>query len=204
MIQWMNPARKLILASASPRRKQILTQIGFTFEVMPASQIEEKEYIDTEELEQSLRHLAVAKALEIARKNPAALVLGADTIVVQDKTVLGKPSNRDDAYGMLKRLSGNCHKVMTGVALICEEEHFQKSTVAVTDVYFRNIPDEEILQYLNHDEYLDKAGAYAIQGKALIFIDKIEGCYYNVVGLPVSGTITLFKDFIARKESANV
>lgn len=105
---------------------------------------------------------------------------------------------------MLKSLSGKQHKVITGVALLCAEDDFCKTTAVSTTVFFRKISDQEIEDYLGFPEYQDKAGGYAIQGKAMIFVDKIEGCYYNVVGLPVTGTINLFNEFIFRKESTNV
>jgi septum formation protein len=206
MNNWQNPGRKLILASGSPRRKLILTLMGFNFDVATPEGIDEQSFLNLENIENSLCNLARIKADSIAGLNPSALVLGADTIVVKDSILLGKPQNKMDAFRMLKLLSGGIHVVMTGIALVCQKENYFNSKVICTKVFFRNIPDEEIDSYLetNPDDYMDKAGAYAIQGKALIFIDKIEGCYYNVVGLPVSGTIDLFKAFTVRKESADV
>lgn len=204
MINWRNPDRNIILASASPRRKQILSQMGFVFDVKAGPEIDEKSHIDQNDLNRSLKYLATVKAQGVAQHYQDSLIIGADTVVVRNNTVLGKPENRDEAYLMLKELSGKQHTVMTGVALICDKDSYMQSSVTSTDVYFREITDEEILDYLDTNEYQDKAGAYAIQGSALIFVESIRGCYYNVVGLPVSGTISLFKDFIARKESANV
>jgi septum formation protein len=105
---------------------------------------------------------------------------------------------------MLHALKDSRHTVYTAVALLCKEEHFIKSIVDKTEVYFRDIDDHEIESYIDSGEYADKAGAYAIQGYAMVFVSKINGCYYNVVGLPIVKTISLFKAFVARKEPANV
>lgn len=204
MIKWQNPGRRIILASGSPRRQQILLQMGFSFETIPPPTIEERQYIEPTNLEGSVQKLASLKAGIVSGNYPESLVLGADTIVVKDREVLGKPRDRQDAFRMLKGLSGRSHEVITGIALRCKETGFYKSGFSSTKVFFRKIGDEEIDAYLSNDEYRDKAGAYAIQGKALIFVDRIEGCYYNVVGLPVSNTISLFKEFNVRKESADV
>ena len=178
--------------------------MGLTFETVPGGPIDERAYIDDADLEGSLGRLAIAKALSVAGKCPEAVVLAADTIVVCDKRVLGKPADRGEARRMLEKLAGRRHTVMTGVALVCREDDFSQSTIVTTDVWFREVSTGEIEWYLDSGEAFDKAGAYGIQGKAMIFIDKIEGCYYNVVGLPVRGTIDLFKAFIARKEPRNV
>ncbi|HON11164.1 MAG TPA: Maf family protein [Chitinispirillaceae bacterium] len=178
--------------------------MGFSFETIPPPPIEERQYIEPTDLEGSVQRLASLKAGMVSGKYPESLVLGADTIVVKDREVLGKPRDRQDAFRMLKGLSGRSHEVITGIALRCEETGFFESGFSSTKVFFREIGDEEIDAYLSNDEYRDKAGAYAIQGKALIFVDRIEGCYYNVVGLPVSNTISLFKEFNVRKESADV
>ncbi len=204
MIDWKNPGRKIILASGSPRRKQIMSQMGFTFDTIIPPFIEEHKHLNSSDLNGSIQKLAALKAEMVAVNYPEFLVLGADTIVVQGQQVLGKPAGRQDAFRMLKSLSGKPHRVLTGVALRCYENGFCSTGFSSTDVFFREISDEEIDDYLDTDEYIDKAGAYAIQGQALIFVDKITGCYYNVVGLPVSSTISLFKEFNVRKESADV
>jgi septum formation protein len=204
MIPWQQSARRLILASGSPRRKELLERMGLTFESIPGGPIVESAYIDAADMEESLGRLAVAKAVSVAGNFPEAIVLAADTIVVCDKRVLGKPADRDEARRMLEKLAGRRHTVMTGVALACREVDFCQSAIAATDVWFRELSAGEIEWYLDSGEPFDKAGAYGIQGKAMIFIDKIEGCYYNVVGLPVRGTIDLFTAFTARKEPRNV
>ncbi len=204
MIFWKRPEKRIILASASPRRKQILSQMGLNFEIEVPAPIDEQSFIKPDNLEGSLKKLAEKKTESIAKKNKSALVLGADTVVCTEHTVLGKPANRDAAFTMLQQLSGRKHYVKTAVALICREQGFSESLVETTEVHFRYISDSEIEEYLKDDEYRDKAGAYAIQGQALVFIDKINGCYYNVVGLPVAGTIKLFEEFVGRKETADV
>jgi septum formation protein len=204
MVFWKKPGKRIILASASPRRKQIISQMGLDFKIDIPESFNEQTYIDPENLNESLKRLAEQKASIIAKKNSDALVLGADTIVYTDNSVLGKPENREHAFSMIRQLSGKKHYVMTAIALMCLECNFSRSAVEITEVYFRDLPDSEIDDYLSIDEYKDKAGAYAIQGQALVFIEKIIGCYYNVVGLPVRGTIELFKEFVGRKEAADV
>jgi len=200
MLTWQNPGRPLILASQSPRRKEILTNMGLTFTTVAPAAIDENAFINREDLRASLERLARAKAESVADAHPGALVLGADTVVVKDDRVLGKPANRAEAGTMLEMLSGTRHQVLTGVALICRCESFIASVVACTDVFFRTITGEEIDEYLCQDEYRDKAGAYAIQGRAMIFIERIAGCYYNVVGLPVSETISLLSTRLRGRE----
>jgi septum formation protein len=204
MAYWFNPGKTVILASGSPRRKQILSLMGFSFKTIVPVNFDEKSYLDPDHLNESLQELAYIKAKSISETNPEALVLSADTVVVNDSVILGKPADYEDAFKMLKSLSGKKHEVVTGVALLCAEENFCRTTVASTTVFFRNISDHEIEHYLHFPEYQDKAGSYAIQGKGMIFIDKIDGCFYNVVGLPVSGTINLFNEFTFRKEPSNV
>jgi septum formation protein len=204
MNKWQNPGRSVVLASGSPRRKQILEQMGFSFETIIPDSFDENSYLNNVDLLKSIQQLASIKAGLVAKKKADAIVLGADTIVVKDNRVLGKPKHQTDAFEMLRFLSESEHTVITGVALQCIEENFFKTTVNCTKVFFRKITDSEIDYYLSLDEYKDKAGSYAIQGHAMVFVDKIVGCYYNVVGLPVTSTINLFNDFIARKESADV
>lgn len=204
MINWQKQDRSIILASGSPRRKTILEQMGFNFEIIKPESIDENSYLDCNDLRGSIQRLAAVKTEMVARNHPDMLILGADTIVAKDHRVMGKPVDRDDAFAMLRFLSGSKHTVITGIALECVTERFLKTSVNCTEVFFRDISDCEINHYLSSDEYKDKAGAYAIQGNAMIFVEKIVGCYYNVVGLPVTNTINLFKDFIDRKESADV
>lgn len=204
MITWQQPNRRIVLASASPRRKELLEKMGFTFEVICGEPFDEEIYFTTPDLDEALRRLTLAKGNGPANAHPDALVLSADTVVVSENSVLGKPADRNDAESMLRRLSGKAHQVLTAVSLVCRDEAFSCSRCTSTIVYFRNLSDGEISNYLDTDEPFDKAGAYGIQGQAMVFVDKIEGCFYNVVGLPVSGTIDLFKAFDARKDLHNV
>ena len=204
MVTWQQPGRQVILASGSPRRRELLARMGITFEVMTGGNVDEHSFIDAADLEGSLQRLALLKGEEPSHRIPAALVLSADTIVVYENSVLGKPGGRSEARAMLRLLSGRCHQVFSAVALSCAEEAFTRSVVVSTDVYFRSLSASEIDWYLDTNEASDKAGAYGIQGSAMIFVDKIEGCFYNVVGLPVTGTIALFEAFAARKDPPNV
>ena len=196
MITWKHPGRPIILASQSPRRKVILAQMGFTFKTIAPPPIDEEAFLDAGDLRASLQGLAQAKAMAVAGNYPEALVLGADTVVVKGKKILGKPANRKEALAMLVALAGTRHRVYTGVALACSNGAFSITAMACTDVFFRKVTIDEIEAYLACGEYRDKAGAYAIQGRAMTFVEKINGCYYNVVGLPVSETIGMFKKYI--------
>ncbi len=203
MYRWNNLDRCLILASGSPRRKEILAKMGFTFSVLKPDIQNEDEYIQSDRIEESIQELAYAKAESVSGQHESSLIFGSDTIVVIDNRIIGKPTGYDDAKSMLQCLSGKEHKVYSSIALICANIHFKQTAVACTDVYFREIPEIEIDEYLSAGEYIDKAGAYAIQGKAMTFVNKINGCFYNVMGLPVSETIDIFKayfDFLKGSE----
>ena len=172
----------IILASASPRRKEILSLLFNDFRVIPSSV--EEDGLDLEPSELTVE-LASRKASQVFANNPAAMVIGADTVVVCDGRVLGKPSSHGHAVKMLQRLSGRSHTVITGVA--CLNSQFSFSFYESTEVVFRRLSAEEIEWYINTKEPFDKAGAYAIQEKASIFIEEIKGDYLNVVGFPLSG-----------------
>jgi septum formation protein len=169
--------------------------MGFSFDVCVPLVDNEAVFLESGPLRESLQNLALAKAGSIAQDNEDALILGADTVVVLGDAVLGKPKSSNDAKEMIRLLSGNVHTVMTGVALVCKKSGFEKKTYASTNVWFRNINEDESDDYIAKGDWQDKAGAYAIQGNALVFIDKIDGCYYNVVGLPVKQTIECFAEF---------
>jgi septum formation protein len=175
----------LILASASPRRRELLTQAGFTFEVVPAHVPEVQN--PGEDPIHFVTRLAREKAEAVLASHevtPDTLILGADTVVVVDKEVLGKPQNAADAARMLRLLSGRTHQVITGVCLAKGRECH--SAAEVTFVRFTTLSDEEIDAYVATGEPLDKAGAYAIQGRAGRWVPRIHGCYFNVVGLPLA------------------
>ena len=174
---------KWILASGSPRRQQLLCQITEDFSVLP-SQIEERR--DPSWTAQELpRQLAAQKALDVSSRNPAALVIGADTIVSLDGTVLGKPRDEADAADMLRSLSVRTHQVYTGVAF-CRDGKVLSSFVQCTEVDFYPLTERQIQRYLATKEPFDKAGAYGIQGKGGLFVRGIRGDYFNVVGFPLA------------------
>jgi septum formation protein len=176
---------RLILASASPRRAQILRDAGLVFSIV-SSAVDETP-IPGEAPGDLVRRLANAKAeLVAARSVGPAIVVAADTVVVLEGQILGKPRSTDDARHMLERLSGRTHSVVTGVSLIRLPDVEQRAFVETTLVHFDQLSANEITRYLATDEPHDKAGAYAIQGRAGRYIPRIEGCYYNVVGLPLA------------------
>ncbi|HEV3420311.1 MAG TPA: Maf family protein [Candidatus Acidoferrum sp.] len=180
---------KLILASSSPRRAEILANAGVPFSVL-SSAVDESPYPD-EAPAALVQRLANAKAdLVTARAVGPAIVLAADTVVVLDDKILGKPRSIEDARHMLQQLSGRTHSVLTGVAMIRLPDGERRQFIESTLVHFRPITDEELSSYLATQEPYDKAGAYAIQGLAGRYIPRIEGCYFNVVGLPLSRVLT--------------
>jgi len=176
---------KLILASASPRRAEILRAAGLPFTVL-SSAIDETPY-PNESPQEHVQRLAAAKAeLVAARAVGPAIVIAADTVVTLEGKILGKPRSSEDARKMLEQLSGRTHSVLTGVMLIRLPDVERRSFVETTLVHFAQLTQEDILRYLATDEPYDKAGAYAIQGQAGRYIPRLEGCYYNVVGLPLA------------------
>jgi septum formation protein len=180
---------KLILASSSPRRAEILASAGLPFSVL-SSAVDESPY-PGEAPAALVQRLADAKAdLVTARAVGPAIVLAADTVVVLDDKILGKPRSIEDARHMLRQLSGRTHSVLTGVAMIRLPDGERRQFIESTLVHFRPITDEELSSYLATKEPYDKAGAYAIQGLAGRYIPRIEGCYFNVVGLPLSRVLT--------------
>lgn len=201
--------KRVILGSASPRRKELLEQIGIEFEIVVS---DAKEHYESSLPEEIVRELALMKAENVAeelrRREKSVtessnllydeadeihlrniIVIGADTIVVRDREILGKPSDKEDAFHMIKSLQGRMHQVHTGVAVLDFDENGNMhvtNQAEETKVYVHEMTDEEIRQYIATGEPMDKAGAYGIQGRFAAFIDRIEGDYYNVVGLPVA------------------
>lgn len=183
--------KKLILASGSPRRKELLTTAGLEFEIIVA---DVDEVIPEEaEPQDVVKSLALQKAEAVAKNYPDCIVIGADTIVVNDNTILGKPKSEEDAVEMLCALSGRTHYVCTGVALVCGER--AKSFCETTEVEFHSLTRDEIVSYVKTGEPMDKAGAYGIQGKGCVLVKQIVGDYFNVVGLPVSKVYRELGDF---------
>lgn len=200
--------KQIILGSASPRRRELLQLMGMEFEVLVSDAEERYQSIVPQDI---VKELALSKAENVvallARQRQGAetgtnraaepagvmsrpcLVIGADTIVVKDGRILGKPKNEDDAFSMLESLQGRVHEVYTGVALLeCDGEavHVRANHAEVTKVFVHEMDEAEIRAYIATKEPMDKAGAYGIQGRFAVYIDRIEGDYYNVVGLPVA------------------
>lgn len=182
----MTHSPTLLLASTSPRRREILAALGLDFTVVPVDVDESLR--DGETPGDMALRLAVAKA-EAAEGHSDGVVLGADTVVVIDGHALGKPKDEADCLAMLERLSGRGHKVLTGVAL--HGAQGTQTALSETDVYFREISRDEALAYWQSGEPCDKAGAYAVQGLGGVFVERIEGSYSGVVGLPVFETAAL-------------
>lgn len=189
----VRPAR-LVLASASPRRAEILKAVGWRFSV-EAADIDETAH-PSESPADYVQRLAKEKASAVAADYRHSLILGADTVVVIDDQILGKPKDLDDARRMLRMLSGSWHEVLTGVALISVRENWEtKIGLQRTRVKFAELSDEEIEYLVEHGAPLDKAGAYAVQAQAALFIERVEGDYWNVVGLPINLVYKLLREF---------
>ncbi|MBQ1252482.1 MAG: septum formation protein Maf [Firmicutes bacterium] len=176
--------RELILASASPRRKELLEKLDLTFTVCPAD-VDESRLPDEDAAMYPLR-TAVKKAMAIAEGRENALVIAADTVVVVDNDILGKPKDEEEARGMLRRLAGREHIVITGIGIVDTVSGRTLSGTEHTIVYFHPLSTEEIDAYVASKESMDKAGAYGIQGKGSLLVRKIDGDYFNVMGLPLS------------------
>lgn len=173
---------KIILASKSPRRKQLMDELNIPYEIIVA---DIDETIDlNNNLVKEIEKLSFLKALKVFESNKDATVIGADTIVVVNNEVLGKPKNEEDAFRMLKLLQNNTHSVITGVSIISSKQSETFSTIST--VYFNPMSDKEIKEYIKTKEPMDKAGSYAIQGIGSKFIKKIDGDYYSIMGFPIS------------------
>ncbi|MCL6635189.1 MAG: Maf family protein [Peptococcaceae bacterium] len=183
----------IILASSSPRRAELLRQIGLKYEtlVYPVDETPVPGLSPSALVEK----LSEKKALAVAEKLRQGLVIGADTVVVRQGEVLGKPADFEEAVKMLKRLQGAPHEVFTGLALVDAANGRAVVRHEKTRVFFRNLQDDEIRRYVDTGEPMDKAGAYGVQGIAAIFIEKIEGCYSNVVGLPLALLAKMLGEF---------
>ena len=181
----------LILASKSPRRGELLTAAGIAFEAVSVDV--DESFLKLEPPGDHVRRLALAKAQAVFATHPTSLVLGADTIVLIGGEMMGKPHDHEDATRMLRMLSGREHEVLTGLALVSPGDTAVE--VATTKVWFNPLTEEEIAEYVASGEPLDKAGAYAIQGLGSRFIDRIQGSYSNVVGLPVALVYRLLKGY---------
>lgn len=188
---------RLILASQSPRRRELIARLGIPF--ISISSDADETVPETLTPAETVETLARRKAEAVAKPDPADWVLGADTVVVSDGVILGKPADAAEAKAMLRSLSGRAHEVLTGMALISPTG---KCTTAVetTRVVFTDLTEEEIEAYVASGEPMDKAGAYGYQSGACTFVDRIEGCYYNVVGLPLARLKKLWRAAHAAEE----
>jgi septum formation protein len=176
--------KKIILASGSPRRKLLLQQIGIDFVSLPANIEEDLSLVASpSELAQTI---AFRKAQEVARRLDQGIVIAADTLVVWEGIIMGKTTDREEAYWRLGCLSGHRHQVITGLCVMDVEKDILEVAAEITDVFFRSLSPQEINSYLDYGEWGDKAGSYAIQGRGALLVDHLEGCYFNVVGLPLN------------------
>ena len=177
-------SQKIILASQSPRRKEILEMIGLEFTVKKSNY--EENPIEDKSSKELVEFHAIEKAKDVVKQLTEGLVIGSDTIVVIDDEILEKPKSEDEAFEMLRKLSNKIHEVQTGVAIVNSSNGKIISFVETTEVTFFPISDKMINHYLQNYQYADKAGSYAIQDYSGLFVEKINGCFYNVVGFPVS------------------
>lgn len=187
---------RIILASSSERRLSLLRLIGLKFEVVP-SNVEEDKIKDLEGLDSKrlVKKLSLLKAKTVAEKIKEGIIIAADTVVVLNDEVIGKPKSKDEAYSFLRRLSGVTHKVVGGIALVRKSKDYRELVDYVTTlVRMKKLSIKEIKRYLSTGEALDKAGAYAIQGRGAILIEEIKGCYFNVVGLPLYRLSQMLKE----------
>ncbi|WP_418964145.1 Maf family protein [Cetobacterium sp.] len=190
----------MILASKSPRRKEILAQMGFQLQIK-SKEIEE--ISDKETIVEQIKDISLKKVLAVAVENPKEYVVGADTLVEIDGVVLGKPKDREDAKNMLKTLSGKVHKVITAYTFINLEKDINITNHVESLVYFKEISDEEIEWYINSGEPMDKAGAYGIQGLGSIFVDKIDGDFFTIMGFPINHFIKTLNTLNITVENLN-
>ena len=174
--------KRIILASASPRRKELLEKIGLKFEIIPSNY--DEKLTDDSFTYEKIETLALNKGLDIVKDiKDNAIIISADTVVVLDNKILGKPHTKEEAFAMISALSGKTHEVITAIAMLDTENNKQLIHSVTTKVTFRKISKDEIERYVSTKEPYDKAGAYAAQGIAAIFVEKIEGCFNNVVGI---------------------
>ena len=195
------PSKKIILASASPRRRELMEQAGYEFEIQVSHK--EETYTSTEPSE-IVKELALLKANDISEQNDTKnlIVIGADTVVAYEGAILGKPKSEEEAFQMINAFQGDKHQVYTGVAILDYDAEGNETVVnhaVQTDVYVNPMTEEEIWRYIHSDHVMDKAGSYGIQSGFAIHIEKIEGDYFNVVGLPISYVYEVLKGMESEK-----
>ena len=177
-------SRRFILASQSPRRLKLLEQLGLHPEVIPSTLPEV--YDDSLSIEENIKSLAELKAKSVSENIEDGIIVGADTVVVLDEEVLGKPADPAGAFKILRKLSGKMHRVITAFCVYSTPEERYFTDVETTRVFFKEQSDEEIKRYISTEQPFDKAGAYGIQDKSAVFVKKIEGSYENVMGFPLT------------------
>ena len=188
--------KQIVLASSSPRRSDLLRQIGMAFEVVPPD-VDESRFSFGDDPPGTAERLALEKARSAARRvdTRGRLVLGADTVVLFEGKVLGKPVDADDAFSMLGRLTGHTHRVLTGFALLEPDTRRSVTAHEWTTVFMRNCTDQEIRAYVDTGEPLDKAGSYGAHALGAGLITRVEGCFYNVIGLPLARLLIALETF---------
>ena len=187
--------QRIILASKSPRRADILRQLKIDFEIID-SKVSEEAFENDRSIEDYVMSISDKKVMNVARKITNGIIIAADTIVTIDGQILGKPKNHDEAKNMLKKLSGRIHYVYTGVSIVLNPGFIKKSDYEITKVKFRKLDEVEINYYVDSGESMDKAGSYGIQDLPAIFVEKIDRCYFNVVGLPLTKVYLLMKSLL--------
>lgn len=193
--------KEYVLASASPRRREILDNLGIDFDIVISNANEDKIDKNSMPINLYVQELALIKAAAAAEvlnrgKNNKSIIISADTVVCCDNKILGKPKNKEDAFNMLSMLSGRSHEVYSGICVMRMSDGFAVADYEKTSVTFKKLSPDTIKRYIETNEPMDKAGAYAIQGKGAVLIEKLNGDYFNVVGLPVSKLAdVLKKDF---------
>ncbi len=180
---------QIILASGSPRRKELVARLGLDFEICP-SQIDESQ-VEKTRPQEVVTKLVRLKAEEVADRK-AGIIIAADTVVSLEQQILEKPADEEEAYSMLKKLSGQEHQVTTGITVISGSE--EVTEWQQTTVQFREVDDQEINQYIATGEPMDKAGGYGIQAKGAVFVTGINGCFYNVMGMPLAWLVETLKE----------
>jgi len=184
-----------LIAPRPPRRADILRQLKIDFEIID-SEVAEEAFENDASIEDYVMRISDKKVMNVARKITDGIIIAADTIVTIDGQILGKPKNHDEAKNMLKKLSGRIHYVYTGISVVLNPGFIKKSDYEITKVKFRKLDENEINYYVDSGESMDKAGSYGIQDLPAIFVEKIDGCYFNVVGLPLTKVYLLMKSLL--------
>ncbi|MBE6071294.1 MAG: Maf-like protein [Clostridium butyricum] len=187
---------RVILASASERRQELLRRLIYDFDII-VSDFDEKRVVFKGSIDDYVKEIALGKAMDVKNKvSEDSIIISADTIVTLDDKILGKPKDEKEAFDMLKSLQGRNHFVYSGIVVINNKKNIIKQESLATRVKFSDMSDEDIYQYIDTKEPMDKAGAYGIQGIGGTFVESIEGCYYNVVGLPLNKLKSILREIL--------